>query len=205
MQYLKKLCILCMVLFFCCPMTAFLQNDLLDTIFQPSKDLDQIINIGNNKNSVGNEIFIGSTTIDVSLWIIPACFKILSLSKDECEKWLYKRAYSQCVQLPATSISEDQCVPSWGVRGNVAYGPKTIEVPPLLVRVTQTLLRLTIALSIPMIIRVGIKIIKAGLTWWEIKDSLKDIWGILIGLALALSAVGIIYLIQSITTQSFIF
>jgi hypothetical protein len=44
------------------PYIAFLQNDLLDDAFQPAKELDQVINIGNNKNAVGNEIFRGATT-----------------------------------------------------------------------------------------------------------------------------------------------
>ena len=36
----------------------------------------------------------------------------------------------------------------------------------------------------------------------KVQDALKEISGVLIGLALALSAMGIIYLIQSITLRS---
>lgn len=151
MKAIKK--ILLTVYFFmvtCFPFTAFLQNDLLDDAFQPSKNLDHVINIGNNKNAVGNEVFRWSTDLDVSL-------------KD----WI-----------------------------------TTSERAPLLVRITQTLLRLTIALSIPVLIWIWLKLIKNWMSWWDIKESFKEVSGVLMWLALALSAVGIIYLIQSIATQS---
>lgn len=134
----------------CIPFTAFLQNDLLDDAFQPSKNLDHVINIGNNKNAVWNEVFRGSTNID--------------------------------------GVSLD--------------GIQTSQKAPLLVRITQTLLRLTIALSIPVLIRIGLKLIKNGMSGWDIKEWLKEVSGVLLWLMLALSAVGIIYLIQSIATQS---
>ncbi len=150
MIVIKKTLFMIFAFIFCIPSTAWLQNDILDTAFQPSKNLDQVINIGNNKNAVGNEIFRGSTNIDsVSLKAI-----------------------------------------------------KTSETPPLLVRITQTLLRLTIALSIPVLIWIGVKVIKSWLSGGDVKWAVKEVSGVLLGLALALSAVGIIYLIQSIATQS---
>ena len=36
---------------------SFTRGDFMDKIFQPSKNYDQVINIGNNKNAVGNGIF----------------------------------------------------------------------------------------------------------------------------------------------------
>jgi hypothetical protein len=128
--------------------------DLLDTAFETSKSLDHVINIGNNKNAVGNEVFRWSTDVNVSLW----GWKIVNTSQNA----------------------------------------------PLLVRITQTLLRLTIAFSIPVLIWIGVKIIKSGLSGWDIKGSIKEVSGVLIWLVLALSAVGIIYLIQSIATQSLV-
>jgi hypothetical protein len=132
------------------PRTAWLQNDILDDAFQPAKNLKQVINIWNNKNAVGNEIFRGSTEIN---WI--------SLK-----------------------------------------GVDTSERAPLLVRITQTLLRITIALSIPVLIWIGVKVIKSWLSTWDIKWAFKEVSWVLLWLALALSAVGIIYLIQSIAIQS---
>jgi hypothetical protein len=64
MLVIKKILFLVFAFVFCIPSTAWLQNDILDTAFQPSQDLDQVIEIGNNKNAVGNEVFRGSTDID---------------------------------------------------------------------------------------------------------------------------------------------
>ncbi|AKH32953.1 hypothetical protein XF24_00625 [candidate division SR1 bacterium Aalborg_AAW-1] len=128
------------------PLVTFAQNDLMDTIFQPSRNLDHVINIGTNKNAVGNEIFRGSTSL---------------------------------------SFSD-------GFTNNA----------PLLVRITQTLLRLTIALAVPVLIFIGVKLIKSAMNGGKVQDALKEISGVLIGLALALSAMGIIYLIQSIALRS---
>jgi hypothetical protein len=154
---IKKFSLIVYIVFFCVPFTAWLQNDILDTAFQQSKNLDQVINIGNNKNAVGNEIFRGSTNING-------------------------------VELNANDP--------------LASKVHTSEKAPLLVRITQTLLRLTIALSIPALIWIGIKVIKSWLEGGNVKEAMKEISWVLIWLALALSAVGIIYLIQSITTQS---
>lgn len=150
MKILKYCIITLYVSVVCLPFTAFLQNDLLDEAFQPSKNLDHVINIGNNKNAVWNEVFRGSTNID--------------------------------------GVSLD--------------GIQTSENAPLLVRITQTLLRLTIALSIPVLIWIGLKIIKNGMSGGDIKSWIKEVSWVIIWLMLALSAVGIIYLIQSIATQS---
>lgn len=124
--------------------------DLLDTAFQPSKNLDQVINIGNTKNAVGNEIFRWSTSIDISL-----------TSK-----------------------------------------PQIIKKDSLLVRITKTLLRITIALAIPMIIFSGVKVIMSAMNGWEYKDELKNVAMITAGLILALSAIAIINLVQSLALQS---
>lgn len=147
---IKKTLLIMSALVFCIPYTAWLQNDILDTAFAPSKLFDQVINIGNNKNAVGNEVFRGSTDLDVSL----------------------------------------------------SNGVSTTQRAPLLVRITQTLLRLTIALSIPVLIWIGVKVIKSWLSGGDVKSAIKEVSGVLIWLALALSAVGIIYLIQSIATKS---
>jgi hypothetical protein len=57
-------------------------------------------------------------------------------------------------------------------------------------------------LSIPILIWIGVKVIKSWLSGGDVKSAIKEVSGVLIWLALALSAVGIIYLIQSIATQS---
>ena len=54
----------------------------------------------------------------------------------------------------------------------------------------------------PVLIFIGVKLIKNAMNGGKVQDALKEISGVLIGLALALSAMGIIYLIQSIALRS---
>ena len=58
--------------------------DLLDTAFQPSRNLDQVINIGNSKNAVGNEVFRGSTSVIADAGITKKCFKPTGESRSSC-------------------------------------------------------------------------------------------------------------------------
>jgi len=55
---------------------------------------------------------------------------------------------------------------------------------------------------VPVLIFIGVKLIKSAMNGGKVQDALKEISGVLIGLALALSAMGIIYLIQSIALRS---
>lgn len=130
---------------------TFAQNDLMNTIFWPSRNNDHIINIGNNKNAVGNEVFRGGV-------------------------WL-----------------------SWNLLdGDIEFANKA----PLLVRITQTLLRLTIALSIPVIIFIGVKLIKSAMNGGKTKEAFQEVSWVLLWLVLALSAMGIIWLVQSLAVRS---
>ena len=185
------------------PSIAFLQNDLLDVAFQPSKNLQHIINIWNNKNAVGNEIFRGSTSVDSNLGLSNACYIIVPNMNASTCTWTYqKRDFPKCYKLPQTdTTSESACTSQWWEWRKLSYA-KLADTPPLLVRITQTLLRLTIALSIPVLLWIGVKVIRTWLSGGSIQDSIKEISWVLIGLALALSAIGIIYLIQSIATKS---
>lgn len=47
--------------------SPLLQADLLDTAFQPSKNLDHVLNLGSDKNAVGNEVFRGGLGINGEL------------------------------------------------------------------------------------------------------------------------------------------
>lgn len=123
------------------------QWDLMDTIFQPSKNLDQVINIGNSSRAVGNTIFRGWLTV--------------------------------------------------GLGG-------TSQKAPLLVSIAQTLLRLVIVLAIPILIYIGVKIIYGSTQWKSIQEGIKEVGGVLLWLVIALSAVGIIYIIQSLAARSLV-
>ncbi len=120
---------------------SFWSADLLDTLFQPARNVWQLLDNGIGVQQVGNEIVRWSTNFPLSSW------------------------------------------------GNA----------PLIVRITKMLLRVVIALSIPVLIYIGVKIIReSGVKWKSVQESLWDIKFVLIWLVLALSAVGIIYLIQSL-------
>lgn len=59
MSYKKNTALIALIVFLC-PLFSFFSfasNDFMDVIFQPSKNLDHVIDIGNNKNAVGNEVF----------------------------------------------------------------------------------------------------------------------------------------------------
>lgn len=206
MHRIGSLLLIWYVIILSLPVVSFGQ-DLVDSIFQPSKNLEHVINIWNNKNAVWNEIFRGSTDIDIN--ITKQCFMKELVNQTQCEaqKKLRTRHNNECYIRPATTISDEgACVSQWGTwkRGkdiwwsSLNFTPR----PSLLIRILQTLMRLTIALSIPVLIFVGVKVIKNGLTNGDYKSALQEVSHVLIGLVIALSAVGIIYIIQSIVTRT---
>jgi len=83
----------------------------------------------------------------------------------------------------------------------VQIGADWVEIAqrePLLVRFTKFLLRLTIVLSVSMIIYTGIRyILAAGEEEWE-KNARQNLMYIIFGILLALMSLGIIKLIESI-------
>ncbi len=198
-------------------------GDLLDTAFQPSKNLQHVINIWNTKDAVGNTIFGGSTNIDdVKLDFVPGCYLKISLNNQGGEitqqQCLAKNNFRQvktpikeywfgCYSpIPKTDINgkkleqgDCQSPNEW----TMLVGVSTSQNPSLLVRITKTLLRLTIILSIPMIIFIGVKVMIGIISWeTDYKEKFKSIGLVIWWLILALSAIGIIYLIQSITMNS---
>ena len=73
---------------------------------------------------------------------------------------------------------------------------------PLLVRWTKYLLRLTIVISVTMIIYNGIQFIVAAGDEGKISDGRDKLIDVAIGIVLALSSVGLIYLVQSLTKST---
>lgn len=84
-----------------------LYADLLDTAFQPSKNLDQIITIGNTKNAVGNEVFRGSTEINAQIGLQPECFRVLNVVQNSCKQGAFW-ADGKCYQVPALGTNATQ-------------------------------------------------------------------------------------------------
>lgn len=179
--------------------------DLLDTAFQPSKNLDQVINIWNSKNAVGNEVFRGSTSVIADLWLFPHCFKPVWTVQANCagKKWVAWKAKSNtCYQIPPMAdVDKNACTAQWWEWTTVAYS-EFVKRDSLVVRITKTLLRLVIALAIPMIIFLWVRTIMSAFNGGDYKAELKNVVIVVVGLILALSAIGIIYFIQSLTIQS---
>lgn len=74
---------------------------------------------------------------------------------------------------------------------------------PLLVTVTTILLRLTLILWIPMMIRNGIKFVLAAGDGAKQKSAIKNVGYIALGIILALWSVAIIYLLSSVSKSLF--
>ncbi len=69
----------------------------------------------------------------------------------------------------------------------------------VIARAAQFLLRITVLLGIPMIIFAGIKIMLAQWDEAKLKDWLKLLWLVALGIFVALMSVAIVYIIISIT------
>lgn len=181
--------------------------DLLDRAFQPARDLQQIINIGIGKNAVGNEVFRGSTSTDGSLGITKACYTIIpSIDEDDCKtkKWNWEQKENTCYATPAIAGATELTCASMGGDWVAVTFVSLTKNAPLVVRVTRTLLRVTIAVAIPIIIYIGIQIILTGINGWSIMDKIKELLNVIIGLLLALFAIGIVFLIQAISLYSLV-
>lgn len=116
--------------------------------------------------------------------------------------------HQHVVNLGDTSTSAGQAVLDGGgleIDLTANKDNRIVRKDALIVRITKTLLRLTIALSVPALIYVGVKLIKSALNGGSVSDAVKEVSNVLLGLALAMSSVAIIYIVQSIITKSFAF
>lgn len=202
---MKRMCYVVYALLLLCGSLSlgFAQNDVMDTIFQPSKNLDHIIVIGNSKNSVGNEVFRESKGFDAHVG--EGCFWVAHPSEDNCSGNFRKAAHGKCYVIPATTHNDHASCQSFGGEWvSLTYAAFSNRAP-LLVRITQTLLRLTIALAIPVLIFIGVKLIKGAMDGASVSEAFKQVSHVLIGLVLALSALGIVYFIQIIAMNTISF
>lgn len=122
--------------------------DLLEQSFQQSKQYDTVVDIGNNKNAVGNEVINGGTTI------------------------------------------------------NIGNGPLLQQEDPLLVKVIKRLLRMMAIIGVSMGIYVGITYILGQGDEAKEREARINLVKIAVGVIIALSAIVIVNLIQSITKSS---
>lgn len=163
-------------------------QDLLEQAFKPAMSNETIINMGNTKNAVGNEVFREWVNVQTDLWVW--CFvnnqKITNIETQKSTLWFTWSSRNFCEQ-----------VLGWDRNTSVLQ-----TEAPLIVRITKFLLRITMVLAVTMVIYNGIMWIIESSRWWEVKDAQKNITLIITGLFIALMSLWIINLISSITISS---
>lgn len=152
--------------------------DLLERAFRQSKQYDQVINLGNNKNAVGNELFQAGTNIWwVNQNLGQGCFINWVLNPD---------------------LWEQQCEAAGGDFNVPVLDISTQD--PLYVRITKFILRLTIILAITMVIFNGVKYVASAGDDGKAEEARKALINIGIWILIAMFSLTIVYLISSITS-----
>jgi hypothetical protein len=165
-------------------------QDLLENAFYPAKQYETVIDLWSTTTAVGNEFFRQGVGVQDSLWI--GCFiNGQRISNQDLDTQISANWSS----LSRTDFCQQVLGGDWNV-------PVFTTQAPLLVRITKRLLRITIVLSITMVIYNGIMYIVESASGAEKKDTTKNIWYIVAGILLALLSLGIINLISSITVSS---
>lgn len=169
-------------------------QDLLEQAFQPAMTNETIINLWVGKNAVGNEIL--TQWVGVSVGIGPSC----DINWQKISEWDIGN------QKAAAWFGWDNptfCrnILWWTWSAAFIQGSTTTQAP-LIVRVAKFLLRMTMVLSITMVIFNGIMWIIESSKWVDVKDAKKNIQLIVIGILISLLSLGIINLISSITVSS---
>lgn len=155
-------------------------QDLMEQAFHTARSYDAIIDLGTTKDAVWNEVLRESVTV-----------------------WMNDNLWQGCfVNGQYIAVDETQCAELWGDRDIQAIDVSSKA--PLLVRITKFLLRMTIVLSITMIIYSSVKYMVEVLNWkdWKSAAAKKDIARIAGWVIIALMSVGIINLIVSIPKSS---
>jgi len=185
-------------------------DDLMEKAFRKARESDLIINLGNNKESVGNETFEQGLDVDVNIgWrtcfvngtsqdLNPMVCSQMGWVWDEWRIWTKKCNINGGREKLLQSDLERECEQLGGDWSFVDISPE----PPLTVRITKFLLRITVALAITMIIYNAIKLIIDSAAGKEMKDSVKNIAMVAVGLLLALASVAIISLITSVSKST---
>lgn len=157
--------------------TTFATQDIMEVMFAPAKAQEKLIDLGTSKDQVGDEVFRWSTKI-----------------------WLTKKGCFIGETQKTSFTTEQVCKDNGGTwyKSNI----KTTEQAPLLVRVTKFILRITIVLSITMIIFNGILWIVESSKWWEVKDAKNNLIYIVVWIVLALSSVALVNLMSSLWMSS---
>lgn len=174
--------------------STFAVRDIMDVMFQPAKGYEKVIDLWSTKNAVGNEVFKESTQLWFNENFWDGCFVNWQLvTSDDIEKQIDESWY----QWNSKSFCQDI------LGGDMDISAFDSEKQaPLIVRITKFLLRMTIVLSITMILYNGILWVIESAKWGDVKDAKDNIIYVVGGILLALSSVALINLISSITLSS---
>jgi hypothetical protein len=130
----------------------------MEIMFQPAKSYEKIVDLGSTKNAVGNEIFRES----LQLW-----------ANESFWNWCFVN--EQHINNKIIEAQIENLWYNWDTRTfceEILGGDYDISVfwsekqAPLIVRITKFLLRLTIILSITMILYNGILRVVESAKWW---------------------------------------
>ena len=185
-------CLLC----FCC-LNIYLEihaEDLLEQAFYPAKTYETVTDLWNTKNAVGNEVFVSSVQSQDSLWY--GCFvQGTKISNTELENKIKEQEALWSPLRWKDTFCEEVLGWDWNV-------PLFTQQEPLIIRITKRLLRITIVLSITMVIYNGVAYIVEAAKWGEVKNATKNILLIVWGMLLSLFSLVIINLLRSISLSS---
>lgn len=157
-------------------------KDLMEQAFESAMSYDTVIKIGNTKEAVWNNVLRESMT----LWIWDSVFRKACFVNEQIK----------------VGVTENKCIEMAGERrtDRIDYDVKV----PLIVRITKFLLRMTIVLSITMVIFTAVKYMIEVLWGKDRKsaDSKKNLILIVGWVVLSLMSVSIINLIVSVPKSS---
>lgn len=157
-------------------------QDLMEQAFVPAMSYDTVVKLWNTKDAVWNTILRESMTVE--MW--ESVFKKACFVNNQIQN----------------GVTEDVCVEMWWERRNDVINVSAKA--PLIVRITKFLLRMTIVLSITMIIFNSIKYMIEVMNWkdWKSAEAKKNLVFVAGWIILALMSVSIINLVVSVPKSS---
>ena len=176
--------------------SAFAVRDIMEIMFEPAKSYEKIVDLGSDKNQVGNEIFKESTQLGIDINLDAVCtVNGQKISANDITDQAKSNNYNW--------TNSDYCEKILGgsYEKHIISGSSQTQAP-LIVRITKFLLRITMVLAITMVLYNGILRIIESAKWAEVKDAQNNIIYIIAGILVSLSSVALINLVSSISTST---
>ena len=165
-------------------------EDLLEQAFSTAKSQETVIDLWSTTNAVGNEFLKQSVGLQGNLWQWCLLNGNMLNAKD-----LKTQKDSIWSSLSDTDFCQQVLWWDWNV-------PAVTAQAPLIVRIAKRMLRLTIVLSITMVLYNGVMYIVESAKGGEVKTATKNLGLIVWGILVALLSLWIINLISSITIST---